>query len=53
MLCAADNHNNMFTYVRKNFQIQTLIKQLFTKYQILTKFHMFTKIVFLSIIGTF
>ena len=25
------------TYVQKNFRIRTLIKQLFTKYQILTK----------------
>ena len=38
MWCASDNHNKMsHIYVQKNFKIRTLIKQLFTKYQILTR----------------
>ena len=40
------------TYVQKNFYIRTLHKQLFTKYQILTKlpkFHIFTKIVIFKV----
>ena len=45
------------THVQKNFQIQILIKQLFTKYQILTKLPQISHIQknrhVLSIIGTF
>ena len=35
--CAADNHNYMCHTCTKGFKIQTLIKQLLTKYQIFMK----------------
>ena len=45
------------TYVQENFQIRTLIKQLFTKYQFLKKLpqisHIHKNGIFKSIIGTF
>ena len=37
MRCAADNHNYMCHIYRKGFLIQSLIKQLLTKDQILMK----------------
>ena len=46
-----------FTYLHKDFQIQTFIKQLLTKYQIFTKLpqisHIHRNRNFLSIIGIF
>ena len=36
MWCASDNHNNM-RHVRAKELLDILIKQLFTKYQFLTK----------------
>ena len=37
MWCDSDNHSYMCTYEQKNLYIRTLIKQLFTKYQVLMK----------------